>query len=339
MKQIPGSVLPAEGDLPMHMVRSPKRVHKFLELSGLPLEQVKLLEQQPDPPNSLRLFCFRGEEQGRQGKYFLKYTDLHGVDIAHEAEILKPLQQDPLAMAPRLVEVEAENAFLVTAQMEGVSLSEDIQATGLPTLDYCYELGRTLARVHQIGSELPEGVYTRFHDIPRLSFNDRYQRYPIATWLENHKPDHINRCFIHGDFQLNNILWRDGKVCGILDWELAGMGNREWDIAFAMIQRPMQKILRSDEDREKFLEGYGSLQEYERDLVGYYKMMIYSWLLESNDPLYSQFCRSRIGAEILRWQNTHRTVTRIKPILEKNKKLREAQRKAPIPETHRWGRW
>ncbi len=319
----------------MLTVRDRKKSHMRLDLSGIAMERVTLQEMLPDPPNSIRSFCFRGTEAGTEGAYYLKYTDMAGVDIAHELKILAAIQAAPQAMAPRLVEQEPkDNQWFVTEKRRGAPLSPGL--TEEEALACCYELGRTLAGVHQLSGDFPRCVYTRFHSIPRPARTDVYQQTSTALWLDAHKPDRENTCFIHGDFQLQNLLWKDGRITGILDWEMGGMGSREWDIAWAMIQRPKQPIMNSEEQRDKFLEGYASISPYDRDLVCYYMVMIYSWLLEAQDPMYRQACMYRIGLEFLRWQKAHRTVTPIKPILEQNKKYFEERRKAPVKREDRW---
>ena len=43
-----------------------------------------------------------------------------------------------------------------------------------------------------------------------------------------------------------NILWAGHHISGILDFELAGYGNKEFDIAWAVFRRPGQKFLRTE---------------------------------------------------------------------------------------------
>jgi prepilin-type processing-associated H-X9-DG protein len=39
----------------------------------------------------------------------------------------------------------------------------------------------------------------------------------------------------HGDFQTNNVLFADGRVTGVVDWELAGIGDPLLDVAWLML--------------------------------------------------------------------------------------------------------
>ena len=38
---------------------------------------------------------------------------------------------------------------------------------------------------------------------------------------------------LHGDYRLPNLMWKDGEISGILDWELAAVGDPHADIAFS----------------------------------------------------------------------------------------------------------
>ena len=89
-------------------------------------------------------------------------------------------------------------------------------------------------------------------------------------------------CLCHGDFHYANILWREKRLVGVLDWELAGIGNKEFDIAWSIINRPSQKFLKTKEEVEEFLRGYKSVGEYNRDYVEYYMVLVYSHFISFN---------------------------------------------------------
>ena len=92
----------------------------------------------------------------------------------------------------------------------------------------------------------------------------------------NNKPESVNECFCHGDFHYANILWKNEKIVAVLDWELSGLGNREFDIAWAIINRPSQKFLKTQDEVDEFIKGYQSLQKCDKSLVDYYMILIYS---------------------------------------------------------------
>ena len=59
-------------------------------------------------------------------------------------------------------------------------------------------------------------------------------RYVIKT-LEEHALDNGPQVIVHGDFRLSNMIWRGGKIVGLLDWERARLGDPLSDVAFSLI--------------------------------------------------------------------------------------------------------
>ncbi len=59
----------------------------------------------------------------------------------------------------------------------------------------------------------------------------------VMTWLADHQPDDVGSCVIHNDYKLDNlVLSRDDvtRVAGILDWEMATIGDPLMDLAGSM---------------------------------------------------------------------------------------------------------
>lgn len=45
-----------------------------------------------------------------------------------------------------------------------------------------------------------------------------------------------SRCLLHGDFWAGNLLWRDGVLVGVLDWEDGALGDPLSDVACARVE-------------------------------------------------------------------------------------------------------
>jgi aminoglycoside phosphotransferase (APT) family kinase protein len=55
----------------------------------------------------------------------------------------------------------------------------------------------------------------------------------VLVWLEENAPeDTSTQALVHGDFGLHNILFLDGHLTGLLDWERAHLGNPAEDLAY-----------------------------------------------------------------------------------------------------------
>jgi hypothetical protein len=51
-------------------------------------------------------------------------------------------------------------------------------------------------------------------------------------WLEANIPPPVAPSLVHGDFRLGNLMFEHGRVTGVLDWELAHLGDWHEDLAF-----------------------------------------------------------------------------------------------------------
>jgi aminoglycoside phosphotransferase (APT) family kinase protein len=58
-------------------------------------------------------------------------------------------------------------------------------------------------------------------------------------WLEDHWPNESETVFSWGDSRIGNILYRDFEPVAVLDWEMAGLGPAELDIAWLVYLHQM----------------------------------------------------------------------------------------------------
>jgi aminoglycoside phosphotransferase (APT) family kinase protein len=53
------------------------------------------------------------------------------------------------------------------------------------------------------------------------------------AWLARQLPHmRMQSTLVHGDFRLANVVWRDQKIAGVLDWETARLGNPLFDLGW-----------------------------------------------------------------------------------------------------------
>jgi aminoglycoside phosphotransferase (APT) family kinase protein len=73
----------------------------------------------------------------------------------------------------------------------------------------------------------------------------------MFDWLHHHLPDDDRPAvLVHGDFNVHNVLADRGKVTGVLDWECAGFGAPEQDLAY--VQPHIAKHI----DWNRFIDHY-----------------------------------------------------------------------------------
>ena len=52
------------------------------------------------------------------------------------------------------------------------------------------------------------------------------------AWLRENQPDDVRTCVIHNDFRFDNVVLDDDlQVVGVLDWEMATLGDPLMDLA------------------------------------------------------------------------------------------------------------
>ncbi|HEX4244370.1 MAG TPA: phosphotransferase family protein, partial [Acidimicrobiales bacterium] len=143
--------------------------------------------------------------------------------------------------------------FYVMDRVAGAILRGDGQVEQQLTRDDCRALAETfvdtLASLHSIEPD-KAGLHTigkgggyvarqvegwtrrynraRTHDVP--SFNS------VTQWLTAHRPAEVASRVVHNDWRLDNIVLdlTDMSVVGILDWELATLGDPLMDLGNAM---------------------------------------------------------------------------------------------------------
>ncbi|MXO48252.1 phosphotransferase [Erythrobacter vulgaris] len=75
-------------------------------------------------------------------------------------------------------------------------------------------------------------------------------------WLQDNCPAPVEPVLNHGDFRLGNLLVEEGRLTGVLDWELAHFGDWHEDLAFGCM--PVWRF----GAYERPALGLGSLEDY-----------------------------------------------------------------------------
>ncbi len=127
------------------------------------------------------------------------------------------------------------------------------------------EIARDLARIHALErsilpADIPEMDYTQAVEGLAEQFAEAGGDRPIIAlglqWLRANLPDRIEPVLNHGDYRLGNLLVEDSHLTGVLDWEIAHLGDRHEDLAFGCMA--VWRFARVDRPAL----GLGSLQDY-----------------------------------------------------------------------------
>jgi aminoglycoside phosphotransferase (APT) family kinase protein len=60
---------------------------------------------------------------------------------------------------------------------------------------------------------------------------------PVTSWLDGHQPADVGQCLIHNDFRFDNLVLSEAeprRVTGVLDWEMATVGDPLMDLGGAL---------------------------------------------------------------------------------------------------------
>lgn len=245
------------------------------------------------------VFHVRGLYEGKEITAYVKAARQKGADIGREAEILRKLS---FPCIPRVIDCDLSGIpFSVTEEMPGQRLSVIVgDNRDLESLSYMEEYGETLAKLHGLPSDAAPVADRKFFHAPSQALLDKLELTALGTYFAETPADPV-MVFCHGDFHYANILWEDHHISSILDFELSGCGSRDFDIAWALIRRPGQKFLKTEEERRRFLAGYSRYGRYDDAAVRYHMAQIYVYFLEfsGNDKEYCQYVRKWLGENCL----------------------------------------
>jgi aminoglycoside phosphotransferase len=271
-------------------MRHPEKWRDTADPFGLDFHGFTLQEVLGYPHAGNDVFQVTGVYKNQQVEAFIKVARQRGADIRREIDIISRIGWDLL---PEILDHDDEKQrFVVTRAKEGERLSTILGENALlASMEYMYPYGRMLARLHSLSGDFP-AVKDRPHfHIPSAELVERSDLGFVREFLLKNRPGTVNACFCHGDFHYANILWKGKEISAILDFELAGMGNREFDIAWALIHRPGQKFLRTKGEIQRFLEGYCDGCTCDLSYVRYYMAQIYLYFYEIgvNSPGYQAY--------------------------------------------------
>jgi len=173
--------------------------------------------------------------------------------VRREADALRSLARTAVP-APRLIAADplGADAGVPSVLMSLVPGRVHLTPTDLDA--WLHELAAALATIHATGVEAePYESWTPSAPPAWAAHDDLWIRaFETAQAL----PVTLPRVFLHRDFQHFNVLWRDGRVSGVVDWPNGGTGPRGIDVGHCRLNLA---VLFSAEAAERFLGIYEAL--------------------------------------------------------------------------------
>ncbi|MCZ8326260.1 MAG: phosphotransferase [Sphingomonadaceae bacterium] len=163
------------------------------------------------------------------------------LDHAAEAALIRAARTAGVTAPEVLVELQPDDGIgsgFVMRALPGTPNPAQILAEADPAV-LLPEIARELAAVHRTD---PAGVPVPVMDTAAAlaELKARFLAYggdrPILAlacrWLEANLPAPVAPRLVHGDFRLGNLLIDGSHLTGVLDWELAHLGDPHEDLAY-----------------------------------------------------------------------------------------------------------
>lgn len=212
------------------------------------------------------VFVCRGKYRDRATDFYLKIARHKDANFANEAAALAFLEDTPIA-APRVMahgkHPGTPHEYLALSAMPGVRMSGALDGAEWVSArtdirPYLEKIAESVAGIHQLTVDWqPVRPRSQFA-LPVVATENPISPWlnECVDWLRENQPSHRETCFVHGDHHYANLLWQEGEISAVLDWELCGMGWQAFDLAWSLLPRPGQQFLTTMPEQRVFLEAY-----------------------------------------------------------------------------------
>lgn len=239
-------------------------------------------------------FC-HGKFAGEPLSVYIKASRGPNSCLANERAVLDRLGSTPLPTPRVLWYRSSPREVLVMDALPGAILWDFIDPRRKlfdkgQALSYLHAYGECLAQIHGLPIALPPQRRPRLYDlIGEAEVEEaRFQR--LVAWLQNEAPARDERTFVHGDFNTASVLFHEGSIAGVVDWEFAGRGWREYDLAWVL--RARTAFLNTQAERDAILSGYRIHASYDPDVLRYCEVLNYlhfAYWSKDDEPDYTSF--------------------------------------------------
>ena len=215
-------------------------------------------------------------------------------DMVREYTVQKALK-DAYPYVPKMVALCTDEDvigadFYVMERMEGIipraNLPKGVDLNEAQTRELCTNVIDALIELHEVD-------YTKYPDLVNLGRGEGYcerqvtgwdKRYVkaktpnvpsfalVRQWLGKHTPADSKTCLIHNDWRFDNVILAADdptKVIGVLDWEMATLGDPLMDLGSALaywIEEDDNIIMQQSRRQPTHLKGMMTRDE----VVAYY---------------------------------------------------------------------
>ena len=181
----------------------------------------------------------------------LEYDLLHALRACHlpVAQVLNLDASGTIIQAP----------YLIMSFEEGSTKIASAQAH-----ERIEKMAGMLKQIHRCPTTTLPDLPLRLDPLPEvLDFlPEESEWHPVKRWLETvQNTAYTNKpALLHGDYWPENLLWKDGEINTVLDWEDAAIGDPISDVAAASVEL---RYLFGTNGMQQFLRAYTDSQPIE----------------------------------------------------------------------------
>jgi aminoglycoside phosphotransferase (APT) family kinase protein len=234
------------------------------------------------------VYWIRGRYQCKPLQAYVKVGKQPSHHLANEYALLRMLTSSGIPVPNVLWASEGRNVLLLQA-IDGIMLWDLLDPRrahydGTNALTALRQYGEWLGRIHSLSLACSPQLRTRLYGLigEEHVIDPRFQA--LIGWLQSQEIRQREHVFVHGDYNPANVLLRDGAVAGIIDWEYAGSGWKEYELAWAL--RARRTFLNTQPEREAFLAGYCQYNHFDPTALQWCEVLNYLhdayWSRESN---------------------------------------------------------
>ncbi len=262
---------------------------------NLPSEfRIDTLEKNVDGETNDVFFC-KGEFDGRSICAYVKVNKNLQLSLSNEHAVLTELKSANI-LVPRVIWYGGKsNEVLIVEAVAGDVIWDYIDPRresydSDKALLYLHAYGECLAQIHSLDISWPSQKRPRLYGLigEETIEDDRFKE--IVSWIQSNNEVSPGQVFVHGDFNTANVFFHDDSISGVIDWEFAGSGWREYDLAWAL--RARSSFLNTEQERKAILDGYRKLSTYDEESLRYCEALNYLhfayWSKEA-EPAYTSF--------------------------------------------------
>jgi aminoglycoside phosphotransferase (APT) family kinase protein len=185
----------------------------------------------------------------RPGGEATRGTSALGIDLETEARLLELAAKGGVrvpAVRCVLVSEDGLGSGYVMERLEGETIArrilrDDAFAAVRPQL--ARQCGEILTRIHAVPrdslptlAEAPAAVQLEQYRAVYDGFDHPHPVFELAfRFIADHLPDHTELALVHGDFRNGNLLIGPDGVRGVLDWEIAHLGDPMEDLGWICV--------------------------------------------------------------------------------------------------------